>query len=130
MNLYEIDKKFYLVDLPGYGYAKKSLSQREFFADMIYEYLKETPQLKLVLLIIDARIPLSELDASMLEWLKHEEIPFLVVLNKVDALKKTELTKLHETFEAQYPGVKRVDHSVDSPKNKQEILHIITQALK
>jgi len=130
INLYEIDKKYFLVDLPGYGYAKKSLEQREAFAGMIHDYLKDTPQLRLVLLIIDARIPLTDLDANMLAWLQANEIPFLLVVNKIDALKRLEVIELNQRLDEKYPGVTRVEHSVHSAKNKNEILSIIEKTAK
>jgi GTP-binding protein len=130
INLYDIDNKFFLVDLPGYGFAKKSVEQREKFADMILDYLKEAPHLKLVLLIIDARIPLSDLDAEMLAWLQENRIPFVLIANKIDQLKKQEVVNLHAALDEKYSGVTRLDHSVDSVKNKNEILQTIAKALK
>jgi GTP-binding protein len=130
INLYEINEKFFLVDLPGYGYARKSLAQREAFADMILDYLKESPHLKLVLLIIDARIPLSTLDAEMLGWLQANKIPFILIANKMDQLSKLEVTKLHLALDEKYPGVKRLEHSVDSSKNRNEIWQEIERAVR
>lgn len=130
INMYEINEKFFLVDLPGYGYARKSLQQREAFADMILDYLKESPHLKLVLLIIDARIPLSALDAEMLGWLQANKIPFVLIANKMDQLKRLEVTKLHDALAEKYPGVKVIEHSVDSAKNRNEIWQEVERAVK
>ncbi len=129
MNVYDIDKRFYLVDLPGYGYARKSLEQREKFADMILSYLGEGPELKLVLLIIDSRIPPTDLDAEMLEWLEREEIPFVLVMNKVDKLKKAELLKFDQVISLKYPTAKRLVHSIDSDKARRDILAVIEEAI-
>jgi GTP-binding protein len=130
INMYEINEKFFLVDLPGYGFARQSVHQREKFADMILDYLKDSPHLKLVLLIIDARIPLSALDAEMLGWLQENNIPFVLIANKMDQLKRNDVVKLHAALAEKYPGVKVLEHSVDSAKNKNEIWHEIEKAVK
>ncbi len=130
INLYEINKKYFLVDLPGYGYAKKSLEQREAFAQMIHDYLKDTPQLRLALLIIDARIPLTDLDANTLQWLQNNNVPFIMIVNKIDALSKIDVIKLNEELDRKYPGVQRVEHSIHSTKNRNEILAIIEKAAR
>ncbi|MFA5945380.1 MAG: ribosome biogenesis GTP-binding protein YihA/YsxC [Patescibacteria group bacterium] len=130
MNLYDIDKKFYLVDLPGYGYAKKSLEQREVFADMIQDYLERTPELKLVLLIIDASIPPTDIDGLMLEWLKYKQLPFILVLNKMDRLNASEKMRLEQSLETKYPGLTLLEHSIDSDKNRNDLWTVIEQAVK
>lgn len=130
MNVYDVDGRFYLVDLPGYGYARKSLEQREKFAEMILNYLGEVKQLRLVLLITDARIPPTSLDAEMLAWLQQEKIPFVLVMNKIDKVKKADIPKLESLLEAKYPGVRRVAHSVGSEKQRKELLVVIEESLK
>ena len=129
MNVYDIDKRFYLIDLPGYGYARKSLEQREKFAEMILNYLGEVKQLRLVLLIVDARIPPSDLDAEMLDWLQREKISFVLIMNKIDKVKKADIPKLEKVLEEKYPGVRRIAHSVGSEKQRKEILVAIEESL-
>ncbi|MEK9155351.1 MAG: ribosome biogenesis GTP-binding protein YihA/YsxC [Patescibacteria group bacterium] len=130
INLYTMDDRFYLVDLPGYGYAKTSKEKRAEFSTMIHEYLEHTAQLKLVLLIIDARIPATDLDATMLEWLQQTTIPFIIVMNKMDKVKPTDAQKLHQLFQEKYPGVRRIEHSILSGKNQKEIWSAIESALR
>lgn len=130
INLYEIDKRFFLVDLPGYGYAKASKEQRALFGEMIRTYLEGTLQLKLVLVIIDARIPLTDLDAGVIEWLQDTNIPFVIVLNKVDEMNKSETEKVHAALEKRYPGVERIEHSVASGKQRDDLLKRIQLAIK
>lgn len=130
INLYEIDKKFFLADLPGYGFAKKSAEQKAVFAGMIEDYLLNCETLALVLLIIDTRIPPSELDASMLEWLQFNQLPFVIVMNKVDKVKKNDLSKMHADLERNYPGIPRIEHSIDSDMHRKELLTIIENAVK
>jgi GTP-binding protein len=86
--------------------------------------------LALVLLIIDTRIPPSELDASMLEWLQFNQLPFVIVMNKVDKVKKNDLSKMHADLERNYPGIPRIEHSIDSDMHRKELLTIIENAVK
>lgn len=128
INLYEIDKKFFLVDLPGYGYAKKSLQTRGNFSEMIKDYLRHAKQLRLVLLIVDARTQ-SALDAEMFAWLTRMKIPFAIIVNKVDQLSKSEMTILNRALDKKYPGVTRIDHSVDSGAHRKNIWDAIDRAV-
>lgn len=130
MNLYEIDKKFFLVDLPGYGYAKTSHTERERFGEMICDYLEQTEQLCQVLLIIDARIPLSDLDAEMLTWLETHSIPFTIVMNKIDKARPAELQKLHHTLSIAYPGAPRIEHAVTEAKYRNALWNTINESLR
>ncbi len=130
INLYDIDGRFFLVDLPGYGYAQTSKEKRVMFAEMIHEYLLHTPQLRLVLLVIDARIPPTELDADMAAWLQDNGIPFIIVTNKMDKLSASEATKVHRTLEEKYPGVRRIEHSITSGRNRNEVWGAIENATR
>ncbi len=121
INLYDIGSRFYLVDLPGYGYAKTSKDKRAAFAEIIHDYLYKTPQLKLVLVIIDARIPLSDLDAEMIEWLQSCGTPFILILNKIDKVKMNDAVKLNQLLERKYPGVERIEHSSLNGKNRDKL---------
>lgn len=129
INLYDIDGRFYLADMPGYGFAKFTKGHRAIFAEMIMDYLEETEQLRLVLMIIDARMPPTALDQQMIEWLRTERVPFVLVLNKVDKAKTSEKTKLVRELTAHYPGVRLIEHSVSSGKQRDELLVAIEEAI-
>ena len=88
---------------------------------MIHDYLAYTRQLRLVLLIIDARIPFSDLDTKMIAWLTKKEIPFVIVMNKMDKLTGAEARKLNAELEAKYPGVSRIEHSITSATNRDKL---------
>lgn len=130
LNLYDIDDRFYLVDLPGYGYAKTSLEKREGFAEMINDYLRNSPQLRLVFLIIDARLPLTTLDEDMLNWMQDHAIPFTIVMNKMDKVNARDAAALHKSLEELYPGTPRLEHSIDSGKNRNTIWGVIESAVR
>ena len=130
INFYEIDKRFFLVDLPGYGYAKTSKKHRAGFAEMIHAYLEGTTALRLVLLIIDANIPPTELDNAMLRWLQSKQIPFFLVMNRMDKLNNTEKAKLNSVLEKKYPNVPRIAHSIQSEKTRTELWTAIEKAVR
>jgi len=86
LNYYLINKQFYFVDLPGYGYAKVPEQIRSSWGKLIEQYLKTRSQLSLVVQLVDARHEPTELDMMMVGWLDYYDIPFLVALTKADKL--------------------------------------------
>lgn len=93
LNYYRINDRVYFVDVPGYGYAKVSKSQREVWGKMIEKYLLERETLKLVLQIIDLRHPPTKDDELMYDWLKAYELPVCVVATKADKVPKSRWQK-------------------------------------
>ncbi len=93
LNYYRVNDQLYFVDVPGYGYAKVSKSQREVWGKMIEKYLQERETLKLVLQIIDLRHPPTKDDELMYDWLKAYELPVCVVATKADKVPKSRLQK-------------------------------------
>ena len=83
----------YFVDLPGYGYAKASRSVRDSWGQMIERYLAGRKELKLVLMLVDCRIPPTESDRTLKEWLDYHNIPNAVILTKTDKLSKSQLNR-------------------------------------
>lgn len=88
INFYWINGAFYCVDLPGYGYARVSERIRRSWAPMVEGYLRGREVLKVVVMIVDARHPPTPLDQEMRAWLRAARIPHLVVLTKVDKVKR------------------------------------------
>ncbi|ANY72410.1 YihA family ribosome biogenesis GTP-binding protein [Paenibacillus ihbetae] len=93
LNYYRVNEDLYLVDFPGYGYAKVSKSQRAAFGEMVEKYLLSRDELKLVLLVVDMRHPPTKDDVSMYEWLQHYDRPVCVVATKADKIPKTRRQK-------------------------------------
>ncbi|MCU6711072.1 ribosome biogenesis GTP-binding protein YihA/YsxC [Paenibacillus sp. J5C_2022] len=93
LNYYRVNDMVYLVDFPGYGYAKVSKVQREKFGVMIETYLRERELLKLQLLVVDIRHAPSADDCLMYDWLKHYDIPTCVVATKADKVPKSKWPK-------------------------------------
>ncbi len=130
VNLYDFGGKFFLVDLPGYGFAKTAKSIRENFPTMIREYLSTAEQLRMAFLIIDARIPQSPFDVEMMEWMTEQCIPFTIVMNKMDKVTKNEAFTIHQKLEEQFPGVKRLEHSIRDGKTQKAMWGAIESAVR
>lgn len=92
VNFYKVDG-VYIVDLPGFGYAKVSDSERERWKDLMEGYFKSGRNIKMVFCLVDMRHPVTEFDISMMDFLKIMQIPYCIVLTKSDKLNKSEYAK-------------------------------------
>jgi len=90
VNLYLINEAFFLVDLPGYGFAKAPKQEKQKWAEMIEGYLRGSGHLKRVFQLVDVRHAPTEDDQLMVEYLRHYDIPFTVVATKADKLSKAQ----------------------------------------
>ncbi|WP_042345547.1 ribosome biogenesis GTP-binding protein YihA/YsxC [Bacillus massiliigorillae] len=88
LNFFIINEEFHFVDVPGYGYAKVSKSERAAWGKMIETYLTSREQLKAALLIVDLRHPPTKDDVMMYDFFKHHEIPVIVIATKADKIPK------------------------------------------
>lgn len=130
LNFFEVNRRYYLVDLPGYGYARKSGERREHFLALITDYLQRSSNLKLVLHVIDARIGLTELDLAMLKFLQKAKLPFQMVINKSDKLGKEASVKLMRKLAAEYPGLDMLLFSTQKNVNRGLLIGTIEKALQ
>ncbi|MES2836418.1 MAG: ribosome biogenesis GTP-binding protein YihA/YsxC [Bacteroidota bacterium] len=89
----ETDKPWYLVDLPGYGYAKVSKSKIEQWEEFISEYLINRKNLTCVFVLIDSRLEPQTVDMDFMQWLGEKGVPFVMVFTKTDKLTRNELNK-------------------------------------
>lgn len=90
VNFYDVDQTLYLVDLPGYGYARRSAAEKAKWSALVESYFRENQNLKLVLQLIDLKVGPTEDDDMMLDWLYQTGTPYLVVATKSDKLNKTD----------------------------------------
>jgi GTP-binding protein len=97
INFFLVDGQTYYVDLPGYGYAKVPKGIRDTWGEMIEGYLRGREPLKLAIMLVDSRIPPTDSDRTMKEWLDHFGIPNLIVLTKSDKISRNVLTKALRT---------------------------------
>ena len=91
VNYFDINNQCYLVDLPGYGFAKASKNLTSAWDSVMNDYFVDNEKLKLVLVLIDSRLNPTELDIQMLDYLAEHEIPALIVMTKTDKLNRSEI---------------------------------------
>ncbi len=91
VNYFVVDRKCYLVDLPGYGFAKVSQSEKQRWGKLMEDYFS-AGRISLGVLIVDSRHAPTENDVIMANWFLESQCPFVVVANKIDKVKKSELT--------------------------------------
>lgn len=96
LNFYKVNNDLYLVDVPGYGYAKVSKKQREKFGEMIQDYLETRADLKGLVLLVDARHDPTADDINMFNYMQYLDLPILVVATKMDKLKKMEASQIKQ----------------------------------
>ena len=90
INFYRLNRAFFFVDLPGYGYARAPKSVARQWGRLIEQYFQDRPWIRLVIHLVDSRIPPTERDLELAAWLGHLELPTLVVATKVDKLSGNE----------------------------------------
>ena len=105
INYYDVDKKMYLVDLPGYGYAKRSQESKRGWSTLTEDYFVKNPSsdaIKLVIQLIDIRTGPTDDDIMMINFLIDNEVDFIVVATKTDKLSKTQLSNALEALHKEY----------------------------
>ena len=93
INLYCINKSWYIADLPGYGYAKVSKTERKKWQKMIEDYMLQRPNLVNAFVLIDLRHDLQAIDKEFIDWMGARQVPFAIVFTKADKLKPREQTE-------------------------------------
>ena len=93
INFFTVDNRFYLVDLPGYGFAKVPPKLKQLWAKLVESYLTSVRDFRLLILIFDIRRNPDKLDTSLIDFVLSCQKPFCIVLNKIDLLKKKEVEK-------------------------------------
>ena len=91
INHFIINNEWYLVDLPGYGYAKRSKSQNEKLQEIITGYILDREQMTLLFVLIDCRHEPQKIDLEFIQWLGENGVPFSIIFTKADKLTKTAL---------------------------------------
>lgn len=103
INYYNADEKFYVVDLPGYGYAKVSKKDRQEWQKLINEYFSADRDIVTVFHLIDARHHPTDLDILLNDYLKSIGVPYTIVLNKIDKLKQAEIANRKLEIKEYFP---------------------------
>jgi len=127
INYYDIDKKLYLVDLPGYGYAKRSQESKRGWSSLTEDYFIKNPSsdaIKLVIQLIDIRTGPTDDDIMMINFLIDNGVDFLVVATKTDKLSKTQLANALEGLQKEYfegTGIEIIPFSSVTRIGKEEV---------
>ena len=99
INFFQIDSSWFMVDLPGYGYAVRSKGMKKSFRDMIYSYIEKRRSLACTFILIDANVPPQKNDLDFMEWMGSNAIPFVIAYTKMDRLNKRDRKKNIETIQ-------------------------------
>lgn len=91
INFYNVDDKIYIVDLPGYGYAKASKKDQALWGEIADTYLNTRKQLKLIIMLVDIRHDPSQNDILMYNWIKHKNIPHIIAATKSDKIPRSHI---------------------------------------
>ncbi len=133
INFYNVNESLYYVDLPGYGYAKVPIKEREKWGKMINQYLQSSKQLKAVFLLMDIRHEPSENDKLMYEWILHSGFEPIIVATKLDKIKRSQIQKqvklMKETLKAE-KGIKVIPFSAETKQGREEIWQVIEEVSK
>ncbi|MBQ8546668.1 MAG: YihA family ribosome biogenesis GTP-binding protein [Clostridia bacterium] len=127
INFYDVDKKLFLVDLPGYGYAKRTLEDKKKWSLLVDGYFTSNPNidlLRLVVQLVDSRIGLTEDDKNMVSFLNETGIPYIIVATKTDKLNKTEREKAVRTLVSEpslAPSTQIILFSSESKEGKGDV---------
>jgi len=130
INFYNVNDLLYCVDLPGYGYAKVSMEQKEKWGKMIEKYFRVSKQLKAVFLLVDIRHEPSENDKNMYDWIIYHGFQPIIIATKLDKIKRSQKEKqiklIKESLEAK-PGTIIIPHSSETKQGREEIWDLIEQ---
>jgi len=133
INFYLVNRRWYFVDLPGYGYAKVPAEMRRSWKKIVEDYLQTRKNLKLVVIIIDLRRGLEDDELNFLFWLRENGIPALVVATKADKVKKSQRQVARKKIQDQlqeFPGVPVVEFSARTKEGRDEVWRYLIKALK
>jgi GTP-binding protein len=100
INHFMVNDSWYLVDLPGYGYAQRSKKAREEWRVMLANYIRRRRNLICTFVLVDSRIEPQNSDIGFMEWLGENQVPFCIVFTKVDKISKVELDKNIEIYKS------------------------------
>ena len=133
INYFKIDGAFYLVDLPGYGYAKVSKSERDRWGKLMEDYFARPEGMTLGIMIVDARHKPTADDCTMAQWFRETGCPLAVAANKVDKLKKSEIAPNLQTIRNTLElgeEVPLIPFSAEKGEGRQQLLELVLSAAR
>lgn len=135
INYYDVDKKLYLVDLPGYGYAKRSKDSQRIWSSLTEDFFVKNPSidaLKLVIQLIDIRTGPTDDDIMMINFLIDNGVKFVVVATKTDKLSKAQLKNAIDSIQNEFflgTGINILPFSSVTREGKEELWRVISDAI-
>lgn len=132
VNYFVVDQKCYFVDLPGYGFAKVSAKEKERWGKLMEDYFAQN-RIDLGVMIVDYRHPPTNNDITMAQWFIQSGCPFVVVANKMDKLKKSELEPNLKTIRVDLELPENcpiIPFSAEKGNGREELIRLILEAVK
>ncbi len=132
INFYNINDEMYLTDLPGYGFAKVSQTEKEKWGKMIENYLHTSKQLRAVFLLVDIRHEPSANDRMMYEWMVYQGFEPIIIATKLDKIKRSQLQKQIKTVKQGLkvkPGTIVIPFSAQTKQGREEIWDLMDQII-
>ena len=130
INYYMVENKLFLVDLPGFGYARVSKSERDAWQHLLERYFSLNENIELAMHIIDSRHDPMQLDIELNEFLHKQNIPYFVILNKSDKLKQSEMASARKQINKFFPeliyGENMLFYSTIKGTGKKEVAKLMT----
>ncbi|MEN0005519.1 MAG: ribosome biogenesis GTP-binding protein YihA/YsxC [Bacteroidota bacterium] len=132
INYYVINGAWYLVDLPGYGYAKISKTKRRAWEQMIHNYLQRSPHLQCIFILLDANIPPQQIDIEFINWMGKARLPFVIVYTKTDRLKPEQIEanveRIQQALLEHWESLpQQFITSATKKKGREEVLQLIAE---
>ena len=126
MNYFSYDEKRHIVDLPGYGYAKLSAILREHLSNLLEYYLKKRKNLKKTYILIDCKVGVKNIDIDTFDMMLENNIPFTVILTKIDKCSKNFIKKQRESILSLLQNYHKIQNDIfiSSCKNHEGIIDI------
>lgn len=131
INYYNVNKEFYLVDLPGYGYSKMTKTEKESTSKLINKYISNNKNITHIFFLVDIRHKPTENDRIMYDWLIDKDIPFTIVATKADKVAKSKIdTHTLEIAKTLFAKERIVAFSSSNKFNVEQIENIILEQIK
>lgn len=132
INFYKVNKSIFLVDLPGYGYARTAQSEKQKWGKMIEKYLHTSKNLKAVFLLVDIRHAPSANDCQMYDWILNQGYEPIIIATKLDKLKRSQVAKslklIRETLSLHEDAVV-IPYSAETKQGREEIWELIERLI-
>ena len=133
INFYYVNQSLYLVDLPGYGYAKASEEIRAKWGRMVENYLHKSKQLRAVFLLIDIRYAPSANDKQMYQWIVSQGYEPIIIATKLDKIKRSQVAKQLKLLKEELkllPGTKLLPFSAQTKQGREEIWEVMEKLIE